>query len=59
MLVWNAMIPGCTQKGLDEKGLELFVKMENVTELSPDTTTLSHLSSCFGEETCGREKRLD
>lgn len=45
--LWNAMIAGYVQNGLDEKALMLFVEMQAVAGLRPNPTTLaSVLPAC-------------
>nr|UPT48708.1 pentatricopeptide repeat protein AaPPR651 [Agave angustifolia] len=39
--LWNAMISGYTQNGVDEEALKLFVEMEDIAKLTPNATTLS------------------
>jgi pentatricopeptide repeat protein len=45
--LWNAMISGYAQNGLEEEALKLFVDMEVIAELQPNETTLaSVLPAC-------------
>lgn len=39
--LWNAMISGYSQNGIDEEALKLFVEMEVLAGLIPNATTLS------------------
>ncbi|KAF8408568.1 hypothetical protein HHK36_004631 [Tetracentron sinense] len=45
--LWNAMIAGYAQNGLDEEALRLFTEMEEVAKISPNPTTMaSVLPAC-------------
>jgi pentatricopeptide repeat protein len=45
--IWNAMLSGYAQSGLEEEALKLFVDMEIIAGLQPDETTLaSVLPAC-------------
>ncbi|WOL09647.1 hypothetical protein Cni_G18400 [Canna indica] len=45
--LWNAMISGYAQNGLDEEALKLFIEMEVVAGLTPNETTMaSVLPAC-------------
>ncbi|KAJ3679836.1 hypothetical protein LUZ60_016114 [Juncus effusus] len=45
--MWNAMISGYAQNGLDQEALNLFIKMESLAGLNPNETTIaSVLPAC-------------
>ncbi|KAF3323847.1 pentatricopeptide repeat-containing protein [Carex littledalei] len=45
--LWNAMISGYAQNGLDEEALKLFVDMEVIAGLQPNETTMASVLPAF------------
>ncbi|XP_072986414.1 pentatricopeptide repeat-containing protein At3g57430, chloroplastic [Typha latifolia] len=57
--LWNAMISGYAQNGLDEEALALFVEMEAVAGLHPNETTIaSVLPACVRSEAFPRKEDM-
>lgn len=57
--LWNAMISGYAQNGVDEDALKLFVEMLVDTDLSPNETTMaSVLPSCVRSEAFARKEDM-
>ncbi|PKA62835.1 Pentatricopeptide repeat-containing protein [Apostasia shenzhenica] len=57
--LWNAMISGYTQNGIDLEALKLFVEMEEAAGLCPNATTLaSVLPACVRSEAFNRKESI-
>ncbi|CAL9038349.1 unnamed protein product [Musa banksii] len=57
--LWNAMISGYAQNGLDDDSLKLFIEMEVVAGLSPNETTMaSVLPACVRSEAFRRKEDM-
>lgn len=54
--LWNAMISGYAQNGLDEEALRIFIEMEEIARIQPNTTTVSSVLPACARSQSFRDK---